>query len=210
MMKRSMKKMLVVVLLATVAVMVLPAAPTAASTGTVTSGSLTVALTPGLTVPLSGSTCTASSISFTATTTTSGFVTLSIPQVPFDYGTPNPHLLVASFTGTYTLVPITTTFTPDDYQVSGTISTNSTTNLMGIYARTGTCGQGTKECTAPPATGHMTTTLTLSGTFIGDGTTVVGTLAISGHGTVSAFGCGAPFSAINGKAIAISVGAVLA
>ncbi|HEX7131155.1 MAG TPA: hypothetical protein VF228_01190 [Iamia sp.] len=191
-MKRLIKP--TVTLVSAVAMLVLLASPSSAATGTVTGGTVGVNLTPALSVPLNG---TCGGTTLTAADGGSGAITMSITQGAFDYGTPNPHVLVATAVGTYS----TTLITGTTYSLAGSVSTNATTNTARIFARTGTCtATATNEC------GPITTTININSTtstFTGTLTPLDGTANINASGTLSAFGCAAPFSAINGKIITI-------
>ncbi|HEX7131150.1 MAG TPA: hypothetical protein VF228_01165 [Iamia sp.] len=185
------------------------AAPSAADEiGTITGGTITVPLggTAGTIVAALGGTtpCTPSVLSVTSTTATGGNLTLSIPQGAFDFGTPNPHVLVATAAGTYTNTPSGTTpppTTPQNYTISGSVSTNATTNTARIFARTGDCTATSLQC--GPIVTTITFTGTLNGTIDASGN-IVGTATINGTGTLSAFGCVAPFTTINTKVLSIN------
>ncbi|HEX7131154.1 MAG TPA: hypothetical protein VF228_01185 [Iamia sp.] len=200
-MKRMTKP--TVALVSAVAMLVLLATPSAA--GPITGGTITVNLTPALSVTLGTTTfgCDASTVTASGDFF-GGSIALSIPEGGFNYGTPNPHVLVAQASGTYTLNP--TTGGTGTFAISGAISTTATgTTTARIHARTttttppDTCVAGMSEC------GPIVTTITFTGTFTGTVTTtgLVGTGTINGSGTLGAFGCSAPFSAINNKTITI-------
>ncbi|HEX7131721.1 MAG TPA: hypothetical protein VF228_04065 [Iamia sp.] len=190
-----------VALVAAVAMLVLLATPSAAQSGTVTGGTISVNLTPALTTTIGTPTCAASTLTVTPNDTDDGTISMDIPEGAFDYGTPNPHVLDANAAGTYAVTPSgggTGTFS-----ISGNLATNGTTNTARIHARTGTCTAAASEC------GPIITNISFTGTFTGSiGTTapytLSGTATISGSGTLTAFGCSAPFTAINGKVITIT------
>ncbi|HEX7133418.1 MAG TPA: hypothetical protein VF228_12635 [Iamia sp.] len=188
-----------VALVSAAAMLFLLAAPSSAATGTVNSGTVGVNLTPALSVTLGTGTTGCAASTLTVANGGSGAIAIGITQGAFDYGTPNPHVLVANATGTYS----TTLISGTTYSVSGSMSTTATgTTTARIFARTGTCtATATTEC------GPIVTTITVNSTtstFTGDITTMTGTAVINASGTLSAFGCAAPFSAINGKIITIT------
>ncbi|HEX7131151.1 MAG TPA: hypothetical protein VF228_01170 [Iamia sp.] len=198
-----------VALVTAVAMLVLLAAPSAAESGVVTGGTITVGMGGTgntIVVPFVGP-CSSSTLTITPDATTpetNGSIQMSMPQGAFDYGTPNSHVLVFSAAGTYTNTPAGTTpppTTPQDYTISGSISTNATTLTARIYGRTGDCTATTLEC--GPIVTTVTFTGTLRGTIDANGN-VVGTATITGSGTLSAFGCAAPFTALNGRVATIN------
>ncbi|HEX7131152.1 MAG TPA: hypothetical protein VF228_01175 [Iamia sp.] len=181
------------------------AAPSAADeAGAITGGTITVPLggTAGtITADLSTtSPCTDSSLTTSSTTSTGGTLTMSIPQGAFDFGTPNPHVLVATAVGSYTNSPAGGG-TATTYTISGSVSTNATTNTARIFARTGDCTATTLQC--GPIVTTITFTGTLNGTISATGD-IAGTATITGSGTLSAFGCVAPFTTINTKVMSIN------
>ncbi|HEX7135398.1 MAG TPA: hypothetical protein VF228_22675 [Iamia sp.] len=190
-----------VAVVAAAALLVLLATPSAAQTGAATAGTLTM----GVTLPLAGTPpCAGATADVTLSSPAGGAITLSLPQGAFDLGTPSAHVLVVTAAGTMSVSPGTGgtgTFT-----ISGSISTNSTTNQANIWARTGACTPTTtKRC------GPMVTTIAFTGTFTGTiGTTapytLTGTAVINGSGTINVFGCSAPFTAVNGTASTITGG----
>ncbi|HEX7133419.1 MAG TPA: hypothetical protein VF228_12640 [Iamia sp.] len=200
---------------ATVLVMLL-AVPTSATptNGTVASGTVSVNLTPPLSVGIGGGGggggCAAASLTVDITSVTgtapnraaTGTVALSIPEGPFDFSSApnNLHVLVATAAGTLNLAETGTT---DSWSIAtgSTVSTNTTTNQASVFARTGACTPTTfKRC------GPVITTVTLTGTFSGTVAVagIAGTANVNGTGTLAAFGCTAPFSAINGKTLTLA------
>ncbi|HEX7135399.1 MAG TPA: hypothetical protein VF228_22680 [Iamia sp.] len=200
-MRRTMKP--AVAVMAAAALLVLLAAPSGAQTGTVTAGTLTVTGFSPLAFPLAGTPpCAGSTLDVALSSPAGGAVTFSLPQGAFDYGTPNAHVLVVTAAGTASMSP--GTGGTGSFAISGSIAANATTHLANIYARTGDCTPTTtKRC------GPIVTTITFTGTFTGTvGTTapytLTGTAVVSGSGTLSAFGCAAPFSIMNGKQATIT------
>ncbi|HEX7135400.1 MAG TPA: hypothetical protein VF228_22685 [Iamia sp.] len=197
-MRRTMKP--AVALVTAAALLVLLAAPSAAQTGIVTGGTLSVGLTPGVTVSLTA--CVGSTVDVAMSSPAGGAITFGMPTGAFDYGTPNPHVLVVTAAGTVSVSP--GTGGTGSFTLSGSISTNATTRQANIYARTGACTPtATKEC------GPIVTTITFTGTFTGTiGTTspytLTGTATVNGTGTLTAFGCAMPFSALNTKTATIT------
>lgn len=179
----------------------------AATTGTVNSGTLSVNLTPALVEDLTPPGVCPAGISLTASTSDATnphtvTLTLVVDDAAFDYNGSR-----------YFLDNITATATGASFDTAlDTIATGSFTSTTGnIYTANAAPNDCTRTNTTLCAGVRLATTapiLNLNGTFGGtvggSPTEVLGTGEVDGSGKIQAVGCNAPFAALNSSVLTLT------
>ncbi len=187
------------------ALLVLPAPPTGASTGTIGRGTLEIGLAPALAIDLAPGTgpCpeVPSRITSTVTATAPGGVhlTVTITDLPFTYAGSTYFLSGISVDGRGAFEPSATRFT-----VGPLAST-----VGNVYAETrpGACVPGDAACAAATLDTRRVP-MDLRGSFLGghlfDPPALLGDAVMSGSGEVRAIGCSSRFAALDGSALSLT------
>lgn len=203
-MRRTLKPLLA--LTAGLALLFLGAAPSGATTGTVNSGTLSVNLTPALSVNLAPGTgpcpgASALSLDVTTSGTSSPYgadTTATINDGAFTYSG-----------ATYFLDGITANAPSGTVTPGGTLSTGNFTSTVGnIYPETspGSCVPNTSAPLCAGVRLDPAAPLSLSGSFSGTVTPpgLSGTAVVSGSGNVQAVGCSSPFGALDDRILTLT------
>ncbi|HEX7135730.1 MAG TPA: hypothetical protein VF228_24340 [Iamia sp.] len=194
-MKRSTKA--AVALVSAVALVILSATPSAAatSTGPATAGTLTLDTASAIQLNGGGTCAAATAVATNGTLTPpyTGTLSVSVTQGVFTYGG-SPFVFTGTFNLAYTL---TANPSHPDYTITGTMTLAN----GRIWTRTSTtsCTPVTSACIPVLSSGGITSSTFTAAAGTTDVLPPIGTAVIDRTATISAFGCAAPLSILNGK-----------